>query len=371
MKVEIKLNKRRSSMILFLISICLVSLLGCTRMRTIDKVTMVHVFGFDKDDKQLIGTALYPNYTKSKDTDNIQLLTEKAVAGNLFYQELNKHTDTPVKFAKLRVIVFGKKYAESGVGDMVERFIINPELGTRIQLVVSEQSAEDTLNEFRKGDSLNLLDIIQHNITRQYLPEMNLHFFLNHFYGQGMDAFVPMILFDNQKKIMVDGIGLFKDDKLKLKINDEQTIIFSILKNRRVEGTLKMDVEHMSKKGIVITRGYKNSQKWEFKKNNLNQPELNLTLKLQWTVSQYPNWIKLPSEKDKKLLIKLIEVEVKKKVEELLVTLKENEVDPIGIGNIVRSQMRDWDEKEFYESYPSLPINVEVHLEIMNTGLNV
>jgi spore germination protein len=358
-------------MILFLISICCVTLLGCTRMRTIDKVSMVHVFGLDKDGEQLVGTVLYPNYTKSKDSDNIQLLTEKAAAGNLFYQEFNKHTDTPVKFAKLRVIVFGKRYAEAGIGNIVERFIINPELGTRLQLVVSEKSAEDTLREFSKGDSLNLLDIIQHNITRQYLPEMNLHFFLNHFYGQGMDAYTPVIFVDHQKKIMVNGIGIFKEDKLKLKLNEEQTFIFALLKDSRVEGTLKMDVEHMGKKGIVTTRGYKNSQKWEFKKNNLTQPEMNLTLKLRWTASQYPDWINISSEKDKQLLVNLIKIEVKKMVEDLLVTLKENEVDPIGIGNIARSQMRDWGEKEFYEMYPSLPINVEVQLELMNAGLDV
>jgi spore germination protein len=48
---------------------------------------MIHVFGLDKEEDQLVGTALYPNYRKSKDTDNIQLIKEKAIAGNLFYQQ--------------------------------------------------------------------------------------------------------------------------------------------------------------------------------------------------------------------------------------------------------------------------------------------
>ncbi|NWQ41744.1 Ger(x)C family spore germination protein [Bacillus sp. EB106-08-02-XG196] len=345
--------------------------MGCTRMRTIDKVSMIHVFGLDKEEDQLVGTALYPKYTKSKDSDNIQLIKEKAPAGNLFYEKLDKHTDTPIKLAKIRVIVLGKKYAESGIGDMVERFIINPELGTSIQLAVSEHSAESVLKKFSKGDSLNLIDIIQHNMTRQYLPKTNLHVFLNHFYGQGMDAYIPVISIDDQMKMMVKGIGIFKDDKLKLMLNEEQTLIFSTLKNKRGEGSLKMDVEHRGKKGTIITRGHKSSQKWEIKKSNLNHPELNLTLKLRWTVSQYPEWIQLSNEKENELLKQLIEAEVKKRVDGLLVTLKEKEVDPLGIGNIVRSKMRVWNEKKFYEKYPSLPINVKVHLEIINSGLNV
>jgi spore germination protein len=329
------------------------------------------VIGLDKQENQLVATALYPNYTKGKETDNIQLLKEKASEGNLFYQKLDKHTDTPVKFAKIRVIVLGKKYAEAGIEDMVERFIINPELGTRIQIVLSEQSAEETLNEFSKGDALNLLDIIQHNTTRQYLPETNLHFFLNQYYGQGMDAFVPVIALNGQKKIMVKGIGIFNGDKLKLLLNEEQTFLFSVLKDKRLEGSLKMDIEHQGKRGTVIARSYKNSQKWEWKQSNLNQPELNLTLKLQWTVSQYPDWIKLSSEKDNKLLRKMIKDDVKKKVEEIFSTLKENKVDPIGIGNIARSQSRHWNQKEFYEMYPSLPINIDVKLEIINAGLDI
>jgi spore germination protein len=356
---------------LILIFICIASLLGCTRTRVIDKLSLIHVIGLDKEEEQLVATALYPNYSKGKETDNIQLLKEKAIAGNLFYQKLDKHTDTPVKFAKIRVIVLGKKYAESGIDDMVERFIINPELGTRIQIAVSEQSARETLEEFSKGDALNLLDIIQHNMTRQYIPETNLHFFLNQYYGQGMDAFVPVIALDEQKKMMVKGIGIFNGDKLKLMLNDEQTFLFTVLKDKRLEGSLKMDIEHRGKKGIVIVRGYKNSQKWEWKKSNMNQNELNLSLKLQWTVSQYPDWIKLSSAKDNELLRKFIIVEVKKKIENFLMTLKENKVDPIGIGNIVRSHSSHWNEKEFYEMYPSIPINVDVELEIINAGLDI
>ncbi|WML41784.1 Ger(x)C family spore germination protein [Neobacillus sp. OS1-2] len=366
------MTKRQSWLILFLISLCIGSLCGCTRMRTIDKLGMVHVFGFDLgEDKQLIGTALYPNYKIGKDSDNIERLTEKAIAHNLLYQKLNKHSDTPIKLAKLRVIVLGKEYAESGITDMVERLLVTPEIGTRTQLAISEQSAAYTLKEFSKGGTLNLLDIIQHNMTRQYLPEMNLHFFLNHFYGQGMDAFVPMISLDERKKMVVNGIGVFKGDRLKLRLNEEQTLIFSAIKDTRLEGTLKMDVEHMGRKGIIIVRGYKNHNKWELESGTRNQPALNLTMKLDWTVTQYPSWIKLSNEKDKELLRKLITAEVKKDVEELLMTLKENHVDPIGIGNIVRSKSRKWDKKEFYEMYPNLPINVDVHLEMINAGLNV
>lgn len=58
-------------------------------------------------------------------------------------------------------------------------------------------------------------------------------------------------------------------------------------------------------------------------------------------------------------------------MEGLLATLKENEVDPVGIGNIVRSKEKVWNERSFYERYPTLPIQVEVQIEVIHSGLDV
>ena len=369
--MRLKMNKKRCFIIIFYIFICLFSLIGCTRMRTVDKLSMIHVFGLDKEGDELIGTALYPDYTKDKTVEDIQYLKEKTVAGNLFYQEMGKHTSTPITLAKIRVLVLGKEYAESGIDDMVKRFIINPELGTRIQVVVSEDPAEETLKEFSKGNSLTLLELIEHNMTNKYLPETNLHYFLNHYYGEGMDPFVPVIKLDENKKVMVEGIAIFKGDKLKLSLNEEKTFIFSTLKDKKKEGLLKIEIEHEDKKGLVIVRGSKSKKNWRLVNGKYNQPELNLTLNLEWTIRQMPDWINISKESDIELLKKLVTDKVKEKVEDLFGILKENEVDPLGIGNIVRSKKRDWKEKEFYQTYPELPINVKVNLEIIHSELNI
>ncbi|MDF2859598.1 MAG: Ger(x)C family spore germination protein [Neobacillus sp.] len=328
-------------MLLFLSFVCLLTLFGCTRTRTIDKLSIVHVFGFDMDEKkQLIGTALYPDYTKSKSRDEVQVLREKAPVASLFYQRMNKLTNKPVKLSKIRVLVLGKDFAEQGIEAIVGRFINTPELGTNIQVAISEQSAEETLIAFSKEKSLTMIDMLRHNMVTQNLPEMNLHTFLNHFYGQGMDAYVPMISIGQEDKIKVNGIGIFKDDKFKLQLNEEQTFLFSVLKESHNEGTLKIEVEDRGRKGLLIVRGYDNKQRWKLFKNRQGEQELKLALDLEWTVYQYPDWFDLKKEEDKQLMKKHINTGVKKKVEEFLATLKENEVDPIGIGNIVRSRIK-------------------------------
>lgn len=54
------MKKRKQHLVFFLILVCIVSLLGCARTRIIDKISIVHVFGFDQaDNGDLVGTALF------------------------------------------------------------------------------------------------------------------------------------------------------------------------------------------------------------------------------------------------------------------------------------------------------------------------
>ena len=57
---------------------------------------------------------------------------------------------------------------------------------------------------------------------------------------------------------------------------------------------------------------------------------------------------------------KLVVEKIEKGIVDLMATFKENEVDPIGIGNIVRSKDKTWEEESFYKQYPDLPIHVNV-----------
>ena len=98
------------------------------------------------------------------------------------------------------------------------------------------------MNKFKKEKSLTLAERIEHNMKGQHLPKMNLHLFLNQFYGEGMDAYVPMFTIDEKDRIKVEGIGVFKDDKLKLHLNPEQSTLFSFIKDRRTLSIYKINL---------------------------------------------------------------------------------------------------------------------------------
>ncbi|WP_102348775.1 Ger(x)C family spore germination protein [Bacillus sp. Marseille-P3661] len=361
------MGKWRKYHVLFLLLICIVGLLGCARTRIIDKISIVHVFGFDQaDNGDLIGTVLIPDYTMSKDGDQIQYLEEQAPTGALFVPKMAKHTSTPVELAKIRVLLFGKNYAETGIQDMVDRFIINPQIGTHIQIAVSTHSARETLNTFKKEKSLTLAERLEHNMVGQMLPRMNLHTFLNHFYGEGMDAYVPLVTIDEKDQVQVEGIGIFKDDKLELTLNPEQTILLSFIEDERTQATYKIDLDDKDRREIITARAFKSKSKWYW---DQKKEQLNLRLQLQTTLTQYPDRFDVEKAEDINEIKTIIVKNLEKEISDLLATFKESEVDPLGIGNIVRSKDRNWEEESFYEQYPTLPIHVNINLEIIHSGL--
>nr|WP_304218077.1 Ger(x)C family spore germination protein [Fredinandcohnia onubensis] len=356
----------KKSLIFILLIVCLIGLFGCSRAKIVDKLSIVHVFGFDlADNGEFIGTALYPEYTKSKSSTNIQYLQEKEDAIALLRPRMSTHTSTPVELSKIRVLILGNKFAEAGVGEVIDRVLVQPQIATNIQIAASTHSAEETLNTLKKGD-LTVADQLKQNMTGQLIPRMNLHVFLNHYYGAGMDPYVPMLTIDDNNKIQVNNIGVFKHDKFKLHLNIKETFIFSILEDFRTQATYEIDHEQGEQKENIVVRGFRSKGKWEWVKRN---QQLNLSLDLIWSITDRPTRFDLENPDDIQTLKKIIAKNVKKDVESLLDKLKEEEVDPLGIGNIVRSQDKNWDEATFYDLYPSLPINVDVHLEIIHSGL--
>lgn len=361
------MKKRRNYHIFILLMISMMGLFGCSRTRIIDKISIIHVFGFDQTKNgEIIGTALSPEYTKSKDSSQIHLIEEQAVSSALVLTKMAQQTSTPIEIAKIRVLVIGQNFAEAGIQSIVNRFIITPQLGTHIHIAVSTDSARKTLKTFKKEKSLTLSERLEHNMLGQSLPYMNLHYFLNNFYGEGMDAYVPMLTIDEKNRVKVDGIGVFKGDKFKLHLDPEQTILFSILEDYRNQATLKIPIDERDSKEFLTVRAFRSRPYWDWDRK---KKQLNLRLHLKWTLVQYPGQYNIRKAEDISQIKKIIVEKLEKGLEELFATFKENEVDPLGIGNIVRSQDRTWVKDPFYQQYPTLPINVNVNFEILHAGL--
>lgn len=342
-------------------------LTGCARIRVIDKISIVHQFGFDLGENgELIGTVLSPNFNQSKDTEHIHFLYGEGESSAMIVTKMSAMVSTPLEIGKMRVLVFGKEYAETGIRKMIDRIMVIPQIGTRTQIVVSTHSARETLSVFMKEKSLTLFEQIEHNIQGEGYPRMNLHYFLNHFYGEGMDPFVPMLTIDERQRVKLDGVGVFRDDRLILHLDQKQSALLSVLTNSRSEALIEITHKDGDRTDMFLLRASRTKNRWKWDKE---EEKMKLHSQLKWTITQFPQHYDLQKPENIEKIRKIIVHHIKEEFTSILKTFQKANVDPIGLGNIARSQDKTWKEKEFYEKYPDLPIDVQIDLEIVHTGL--
>ena len=58
-----------------------------------------------------------------------------------------------------------------------------------------------------------------------------------------------------------------------------------------------------------------------------------------------------------------------KKLNEMVTMFQENNIDPIALGDIAKSKTRNFNQKHWEEAYPHIPIEVDLDIEMIQTGI--
>jgi spore germination protein len=81
-----------------------------------------------------------------------------------------------------------------------------------------------TLNE----SPLYLMNLIDQSIKNEGIPESNIHTTYDQYFGSGIDMSFPLLKVDASGKVKVDGMGIFKEDKLKYKISPKEAVLIKL-----------------------------------------------------------------------------------------------------------------------------------------------
>ncbi|WP_059172620.1 Ger(x)C family spore germination protein [Bacillus sp. FJAT-27445] len=344
---------------------------GCERTKIIDQISIIHTVGYDiQEDGQYRGTILYPDYTKSKSQENIQIRKARGSTSSILFSKANEQTKNSIELSKVQEIVFGEEFAKKGIGHIIDTVFNNPMIATDIQTAVVTPTARKYLEGVKENGTLGIADTIVQNYTTSLLPRTNLHIFLNNYYGEGRDPYMPILMLGGgDKNVSVGGIALFKDDQLKLTLNNKQTFFLGLLDEYKHMGQHEIPFTKDSKTGTLVVRIMDNKSEWKVRKSGPN-PEIDLFLNVFVIIREYPNWIDLHKEGDIQLLEKTIKRNFKGEISRLVASFKEKGVDPLGFGDRTRASDRTWEEKKFYkEQYSKLKVNIDINLTIIQAGI--
>jgi len=356
-----------SRMMLFVSVLVSLLLTGCMHIEqeVIDDIQLTTAGGYEyTDDSMILVTTVYPNYQPDKSVIN-ETLTDTAKLSKEARDRLNLQSEKPVVSGKVEVTLYEWETAEKGIFDFLDTLERDPSIGSSIYLGVVDGSPKELLSKQygNQDNGIYLSNLIEQNIETGQIPKTNLHQFLYKFYADGIDPTLP-VLKQEDGKVKLTGIGLFAEDKLVGQLEEEQFFTFKLLLERKGQkGSYSIKLNEDNDISIYNISSGRN---FDIQKPMTNS-EIIINVNLRATVSEYQDGI-LNKQKTTRL-----EKEIKELLEqdsqEMIQQFQEKGIDPLGIGDQVRSRTRNWDPKKWKELYPDLQITVKVNVDLLESGV--
>jgi spore germination protein len=347
--------------IYFLVLIAILT--GCVQQKIIDDINIMSAVGYDaREDNKVKGTIVIPVYKADRSISNESFASEAKVSKEINRQSQMKSAD-PLENGGIEVVLFGKELAERGIYEITDTFERDAAIGSRLYLAVVDGTAdkvlEKNLGNLGTGSYLNTL--LEHNIRNREVPQSNLHLFMNSYYSNEQDPFLPYVKLTGNK-VKVIGIALFNKDKVVDYLNDKEMFFFKILMENFRNGayTFKIGEDYVNTLNINTKRKYDI-------KDSLTQPKVNLVIKLEAHVREYSG-----RQLDSKIIDQIgknLEEEINKKTKALLERFREQGIDPAGIGMLARSKTRNFDVDKWNEVYHNTTFHVTSKVTVTETGV--
>lgn len=383
---------------LLVILVLLLNLLsGCWNRRELNEIAIMVGMGIDKSDDQYIVTTqvVNPSAAASKEggTQGSPVVTFHEKGDTVFKAIRKITTNSPRKIygAHLRVLVIGEELAKESIGEFLDFFLRDHEMGTDFFVVIAKDTtAENILKVLTPLEVLpaNKLYSSLEASAQAWAPTITvtLDKLLGEIASDGMQPNLTGIVIEgndqegemkeNVEQIHADvklnfsGIAVLKEDKLIGWLNENESKGLNYVLGN-VESTL-VELpcpEEKGKIGIELIRT-KADINGKVEKGN---PKGTVEIKAEGNVGDVGcKNLDLTKPETIDELEKKTEQEIKKLIETTIMRAQEEfEVDSFGFGEAIhRSNPDYWKKvkKEWDKKFTDMPVEVKVTMEIRGMG---
>ncbi|MDE3840054.1 Ger(x)C family spore germination protein [Bacillus methanolicus] len=343
--------------------LCFLFLSGCVNTEIVDDVSFKLASGYDYvNEKEMRGTFLVPEFLPDKTIKNV---TYSAVSSGPFEitKEIQRQVSDPIVRGSLEGILFGNELAKKGIKDLLDSFERDASIGGTLHLGITEGDAKDVLEgEFgTRGNAVYLDRMFKHNMDHQDLPESNLKIFLSDYYQKGKDGYLPLLKKINKKRVKINGLCLFKEDKVVDELSVDKLFFFKLMTDQYAEGTYKVEIN--GKKASIESI----SSKYKMKFAGRNPYKIKLNIKLKGEITDYTG--KNLTMKIKDNIEKTMEKDINEQCSKLISRFQEKSIDPLGFGAFVKSRTRNFDFAKWEDEYQNLTVDVNSEINLIEEGV--
>jgi spore germination protein len=341
---------------------------GCMNIdkKVLDDIQLGTAAGYEymEDDETIEMTVVYPNFQPDKSVKS-ETLVASSILSKEIRDKLTLQSDKPLVSGKVEVTLYERRVAEKGIFDLLDTLQRDPSIGTNVYLSVVEGSPKEVLSKQygNLDNGIYLSNLIEQNIENGLIHKTNLHQFLYKLYADGIDPMLP-ILEQKGGKIHIKAIGLFDDDKLVDQIEEDEFFFLKILLERKGQKDSYALQYKEDKKASIVNINSK--RKYDIPKP-MTSSEIKINVKLKSTIREYSNGpLNIQNIKE---LEKVMVEEIETKTQDMIQRFQELGIDPLGIGEEVRTRTRKWDQKKWEDLYPNIKITVSVNVKILESGV--
>lgn len=346
-------------LVLLLVAILLT---GCVEKEIIDDINIEVAVGYDKaDDREgYKGTVLFQQFQPDQSVQNVTYTGEGKLRQDLLL-EATKQSSEPVVTGGLKLAIFGPELVKEGIYDLVDSFQRDASIGARLFLATSEGKSGDLLKgEYgTRGNSTYIYNLISHNVEKRDIPKTNLHLAARDFYQKGKDLFLPRLKQAGQDKVEIVGISLFQKDKEVDILPVDKMFFFKLLVDKYSEGNFDVKTSEKARAAIQSIRS-----KHKIKVSN---GRAKINIEIYGIIREYTGKALTPEiikEVEKKL-----EDQVERESVKLLKRFQELGIDPVGFGQMMKQQERNFDFNKWEDEYKQLTFDVKCDVVIGETGV--
>lgn len=364
-------------LILFILIVSPLMLCGCWDYTEMNDVKYVAGFALDKERNEYILTSEVLEASISANTIKSNIVQSRGKTIHSALRDAIKKTGKMLQLSHTKVVIVSEEIAEEGIVPAID--LINRDVEVRNDmwiLVSGMNTASEVLTKGKIDDeiiSYELADAIKSSNKTGKYNSIEVFKFISDLSNKGIDATTPMVKTVKQESkvyFQVFGTAVFKQDKMIGKLNEGDTVILQILRDKKPIFIIPIELQNRGSLSLEIMNiNRKVKVKRENDKISMNM-YINMDVALSELAEEEVNYI---SKENREKLKKQVEEYIDKNANELIQKLqKEYKSDIVGFGDLIRKDVpKEWRKigNGWKDKYQDTDIKVYANVNIKYSGL--
>jgi len=361
-------------------------LVSCIEMQEIEKIGIVNARGVDLIDDELFEVSFVMFQFTAESDNQTKIIKGKGKTVLEAVDDAAHASMYKLAIGKIKLSILGNDIVKKGILPLLDTASRDARIPDLMYLAVSKTTAEEVLSadsESIPTDIGQYLHGLIDNHSRDHnIPRKTLQDFLRIYYDVGQDNVLPIFeIIDDTPKL--SSLAVFKADVMVGEITNNEATLINLMDRTVKEHELRLSLpmepfkDHLEERenrkqeeevqiSVIIDNG-KSKTTIEDVDSLIFKTDTTLKLRL---LEQSAGIIL----KDPKVVRKMGE-EIKKNMEarfkKILAKLQQLESDPFGFGLIYKEtpEGKDLTNEEWREMYPTIKVNFNVEVEIIQHGV--